>query len=66
VQSHSDGSWTNGISCGNLANDGVGLAPWHSWEDRVSADLQAELDALAADIKSGAIDASHVFISDAC
>ena len=66
VQAHAEGSWTNGITCGNLANDGVGLAPFHSWEDRISAELQAELDALAADIKSGAIDASNVFVSDAC
>jgi basic membrane protein A len=66
VDAHAHGTWTNGISCGNLANDGVGLAPWHSWEDRISSELQAELDALAADIKSGALDASHTFVSDAC
>ncbi|MGI9647511.1 MAG: BMP family lipoprotein [Acidimicrobiia bacterium] len=66
VQAHSAGTWTNGIACGNLANDGVGLAPWHSWEGSISAELQAEIDALAAEIKSGARDASHVFISDAC
>jgi basic membrane protein A len=66
IQAHAEGTWTNGIACGNLANDGVGLAPWHSWEDRISAELQSELDALAADIKSGALDASYVFVSDAC
>lgn len=66
VQAHAEGSWSSGITCGNLANDGVGLAPFHSWEDRISGELQGELDALADDIKSGALDASNVFVSDAC
>ncbi len=66
VQAHAEDTWTNGITCGNLANDGVGLAPFHSWEDRVSAELQAEIDTLSEEIRTGARDASNVFISDAC
>ncbi|MCU1404143.1 MAG: hypothetical protein JWQ43_446 [Glaciihabitans sp.] len=40
---------------GNLENDGVGIAPFHDFEDKVSADLQSELDAIKADIISGDI-----------
>jgi phosphonate transport system substrate-binding protein len=43
---------TNYLS--NLANDGVGLAPYHDWEDRVPAELTAELD----EIRQGIIDGS--------
>jgi basic membrane protein A len=39
---------------GTLENDGVGLAPFHDFESKVSPDLQGELD----DIKAGIIDGS--------
>ncbi|MBS2939151.1 BMP family ABC transporter substrate-binding protein [Nocardioides sp. J2M5] len=39
---------------GTLENDGVGIAPFHNFEDKVSPDLQGELD----DIKAGIIDGS--------
>jgi basic membrane protein A len=51
-------SWTPGAFVGNLANDGVGLSPYHDWEDRVSDELAAEVDQLLEDIKNGVIDAS--------
>jgi len=38
---------------GTLENGGVGLAPFHDFESKVSPDLQGELDAIAADIMSG-------------
>ncbi len=37
-----------------LSNDGVGLGPYHDWEDRVPAELTAEVEA----IKQGIIDGS--------
>lgn len=40
---------------GTLENSGVGLAPFHDFEDRVSPDLQGELDAIAAGIIDGSI-----------
>lgn len=43
---------TNFIS--TTANDGVGLAPYHDWEDKVPAELTAELE----QIKQGIIDGS--------
>lgn len=40
---------------GTLANDGVGLAPFHKFQDKVDPGLQGELDAIKADIISGKI-----------
>jgi len=51
-------TWTAGAFVGNLANDGVGLAPYHDWADRVSDELDAEVQQLIEDIKSGVIDAA--------
>jgi basic membrane protein A len=41
---------------GTLANDGVGLAPFHDFESMVSSDLQSELDAIKAGIIDGSIE----------
>ncbi|SDK53815.1 nucleoside-binding protein [Cryobacterium psychrotolerans] len=38
---------------GTLENDGVGLAEFHDWADKVPAELQDELDKLREDIISG-------------
>lgn len=40
---------------GTLENDGVGLAPFHDFEDKVSPDLQGELDEITAGIIDGSI-----------
>lgn len=40
---------------GTLENEGVGLAPFHDFEDKVSADLQGELDEITAGIVDGSI-----------
>ena len=40
---------------GTLENEGVGLAPYHDWADRVPADLTSKIDALKAEIISGTI-----------
>jgi basic membrane protein A len=40
---------------GTLENDGVGLAPFHDWESKVSPDLQGELDDIVAGIVDGSI-----------
>ncbi len=38
---------------GTLENDGVGLAPYHDFEDQVPVELQAEIDELREQIISG-------------
>lgn len=40
---------------GTLENEGVGLAPFHDFEDKVSAELQGELDTITAGIIDGSI-----------
>lgn len=41
---------------GTLANDGTGLAPFHEFEGKVSADVVSKLDELKAGIVDGSID----------
>ena len=48
------GEFKGGNVVGTLANEGVGLAPFHDFEDAVPADLKAELE----EIKAGIIDGS--------
>ena len=61
IQALVDGSLTTGDDyLGNLENGGVGLAPFHNFEDKVPAELKTELDAVAQDIISGKIDAKAV------
>jgi basic membrane protein A len=40
---------------GTLENDGVGIAPFHSFEDKVAPSLQGELDTIKAGIIDGSI-----------
>ncbi|MGK5675838.1 BMP family lipoprotein [Micromonospora sp. URMC 106] len=40
---------------GNLANNGVGLAPYHEFDGKVPAELKAEIDKLKADIAAGTV-----------
>ena len=58
IQEHAAGSWSPGVAVGTLANDGVGLSEYHSWADRVPAELDAEVQQILADIASGALDLS--------
>ena len=55
VSDQSAGIWAPGSFVGDLANDGVGLAPYHDWESRVSPELAAEVTALLAAIEAGTV-----------
>ncbi len=59
IQADSEGTWTPGGEVGNLANEGVGLAPYHSWADKVPAELDGEVQQLLQDIASGTINAAN-------
>lgn len=41
-----NGNFSDALYVGTLANNGVGLAEYHSWDDRVSDELRAEIEAL--------------------
>jgi basic membrane protein A and related proteins len=55
IKDHAEGTWTPGPYIGNLENDGVGLAPYHDWADRVPPELDAEVQQLLQDIKDGTV-----------
>jgi basic membrane protein A len=55
VEDAAAGDFSNEAYVGTLENDGVGIAPFHDFESKVSADLQGELDALTEQIISGDI-----------
>ena len=55
IQKSMDGSFEGGVIVGTLESGGVGIAPYHDMEDVVPAELQAELEAIAAGIVDGSI-----------
>jgi basic membrane protein A len=55
IKSVQDGTFQGGLYIGTLANDGVGLAPFHSMEDRVPEKIRNDLEQIKADIISGVI-----------
>jgi basic membrane protein A len=50
-----DGTFEGGTYVGTLANDGVGIAPFHNFDSQVSADLKAKIDELKAGIIDGSV-----------
>ena len=58
IEDQAAGAWTPGVTVGALANDGVGLSEYHSWADRVPAELDTEVQQILADIASGALSIS--------
>jgi basic membrane protein A len=55
IQAVVDGTFAGGLVVGTLANGGVGLAPYHDLATLVSAELQAEIDAISQGIVDGTI-----------
>ncbi len=45
-----------GVYVGTLSNDGVGLAPYHDYEDQIPDELKQEVSAIIEGIKKGEID----------
>jgi basic membrane protein A and related proteins len=55
VMAAGEGEFDASPFVGTLENEGVGLAPFHDFEGKVSADLQGELDEITAGIVDGSI-----------
>ena len=55
IESVMDGSFKGGLTVGTLANNGVGIAPYHDLSSAVSSDLAAEIDSLRAGIIDGSV-----------
>lgn len=55
IKAAQDGTFNADPYVGNLANGGVGLAPFHDFDSQVSAETKAELETIKADIIAGKI-----------
>lgn len=51
-----DGSFKGGLYTGTLANEGVGIAPYHELESKVPASLDKDVQTIEQDIISGKLD----------
>ena len=56
VVAAANGEFDNEPYVGTLENDGVGIAPFHDFEDRVPTDLQQQLEDISAKIIAGEIE----------
>jgi len=55
-----EGTFEGGTYVGTLANDGVGIAPFHEYDDDVSPELKAELEQVREDLTSGKLSIDEV------
>jgi basic membrane protein A len=55
VKAAATGKFTNTPYVGTLKNDGVGLAPFHDYKDKIATSLPGELDKIRAGIIDGSI-----------
>jgi basic membrane protein A len=55
VEAASGGTFDATGYIGTLANDGIGLAPYHSYDSKIDAGLKADVDKIKADIIAGTI-----------
>src|SRR3989440_9023954 len=49
------GSFKSGLLTFEMANDGIGLAPYHNFDSQISPDVKAKMQDIQAKLKSGAI-----------
>jgi len=55
IKAEYDGTFQGGVFVGTLANDGVGLAPFHQLDALVSAETKAEIEAIKQLIIAGEV-----------
>ncbi len=60
IKAAKDGSFSNELYVGTLANSGAYLAPFHEFDAKISAETKAELDKIKADIIAGTIKTTAV------
>jgi len=55
IKAAHDGTFEGGLIVGTLENGGVGLAPFHDFDEAIPADLKAEVETIRAGIIDGSI-----------
>lgn len=55
IENVANDRFQGGTWVGTLENEGVGLAPFHDWDEKVPAELKAEIDDLRGKIAAGEI-----------
>jgi hypothetical protein len=63
IKALKDGTFKGGVYSGGLANDGVGIAPFGKNADKISTDVQKELDQVKADLIAGKISVKETALS---
>jgi basic membrane protein A len=48
-----------GVRMGNVANDGIGLAPYHDQDSNISAECKSAVDAAASELAKGGFDTGY-------
>ena len=59
VRAFASGQLEGGVRLLTVANDGVGLAPYHEWENKIPASCQEAVTAAAAGLESGEISTGY-------
>lgn len=50
-----EGTVKPGILTANIKNEGIGLAPYHDWEDKVPAEVKAKVEEAVTGLKAGTL-----------
>lgn len=59
VAAYAEGTLQAGVQLATVANGGVGLAPYHDWEGKVSDTCKAAVEAAQAGLANGSIDTGY-------
>lgn len=57
VRAYAEGTLAGGSQRSTVANEGVGLAPYHDWEDKIPQECKDAVDLAAAGLAAGTISA---------
>ena len=60
IQTVQSDTFKGGTYIGTLANSGVGIAPFHDFENKIPSDLKAELGAINNSLQMGSISVDYV------
>jgi basic membrane protein A len=55
IVSMTNGSFKSGLQVFDISNDGIGLAPYHDWDSKISPDIKAKVTDITNKIKDGSL-----------